>query len=102
MSGEAAAKMCSKFSVQKAPEMFKLVTWSFCIIREKVGIGLVAGEPCVKRTPVLVLLAMNMVLIHLKTGIAAMDQSSRFMLMRNSWETQSTTKMTSCCSTSDT
>ena len=87
MSGEAAAKMCSKSSVQKAPEMFKLVTWSVCTIREKVGIGLAAGGPCVRRTPVLVLLAMNTVSIQLKCGIVAMDQSSRFMLMRNSWET---------------
>ena len=102
MSGEAAAKMYSKSSVQEAMVMLELVTWSVCIIREKVGIGLAAGEPCVRRTPALVLLAMNMVLIHLNIGIVAMDQSSRFMLMRNSWETQSMTKMTSCCSTSET
>ena len=35
----------------------------------------------------------------LNCGIVAMHQSSRFTLMRNSWETQSMTKMTSCCST---
>ena len=38
--------------------------------------------------------------IHVKSGTAAMDQSSRYMLKENSWVKPSLTKMTSCCSTS--
>ena len=71
------------------------MNWLVCILQEKVGSGLVAVEPCVQRTPALVLLAMNTVLIQLKTGTVDMDQFSRSTLMRNSWETQLMTRMTS-------
>ena len=82
--------------------MLEQVTWSVCTLQEKVESGIPAMKPHVQNTPVLVLPGMNTVLIHLKCGIVAMGKSSKSTLMRNSWETQSTTKMTSCCSTSET
>ena len=71
-----------------------------CILQEKVENGLTAVRLPAERVAVLALLTMNMVSIHVKSGTAAMDQSSRYMLEENSLEKPSLTKMTSCYSTS--
>ena len=56
-----------------------------CVFQEKVESGLAAVQPCVQRIAALVLPGINTVLIHLTDcGTVAMDQVSRFMLMRNS------------------
>jgi len=92
--------MCSRSSVHKAMVILKLVTWLDCISLEKVGSGSPVTQQYVERAVVPALPVMNMVLMPLKSGTVAMDQSSRFTLVENSWVKQSVIGTTLCCSTS--
>ena len=100
MIGTPVEKTYSKFSGPMVMVMLQWVTSLVCILQEKVGSGLTAVRMPAERVAAPALLAMNMVSIHVKSGTAAMDQSSRYMLKENSWVKPSLTKMTSCCSTS--
>ena len=100
MIGTPAEKMYSKSSGPMVTVMLQWVTSLVCILQEKVGSGLTAVRLAAERVAVLALLTMNMVSIQVKSGTAAMDQSSRYMFKENSWGKPSMTKMTSCCSTS--
>ena len=80
MIGRPAEKVYSKSSGPMVMVMLQWVTSLVCILQEKVGSGLTAIRQPTERVVVLALLNMNMVSIHVKSGTATMDQSSRCML----------------------
>ena len=100
MIGTPAEKTYSKSSGPMVMVMLQWVTSLVCILQEKVENGLTAVRLHAERVAVLALLTMNVVSIHVKSGTAVMDQSSRYMLEENSWEKPSLTMTTSCYSTS--